>query len=169
MRRVAVVGTTGAGKSTFARRLAAKLGAPHTELDALHWEANWTPAPDFAARVREALDRPCWVVDGNYNAVQPLVLERADTVVWLDYSFGTKLWRLFRRTLRRALTREILWGTNRETFRKAFLSRDSIFVWFFKTHWRQRRRYEARFAALPPQVTLLRLSEPDEAEALLRG
>jgi adenylate kinase family enzyme len=109
------------------------------------------------------------VVDGNYSEVQPLILEGADTVIWLDYSVGTKLWRLFRRTLRRALTQERLWGTNTETFRKAFLSRDAIFVWFFKTHWRQRRRYEARFGALPPHVTLLRLFEPDEAEAFLKS
>lgn len=169
IRRVIVVGTTGAGKTTFARALAQKLRAPHIELDALHWEANWTPAPDFVGRVEAALAAERWVVDGNYSEVQPLVLARADTVIWLDYSFGTKLWQLFKRTLRRALTRERLWGTNTETLRKAFLSRDSIFLWFFRTHWAQRRRYEARFVELPPEVTLLRPLEAAAAARLLEA
>jgi hypothetical protein len=90
-------------------------------------------------------------------------------VIWLDYSFGTKLWRLFRRTNRRALTREAFWNGNTKTFQKAFFSRESIFVWFFKTHWRQRRVYEAKFAALSPHLTLLRLLSPDEAERSLRA
>lgn len=108
------------------------------------------------------------MVDGNYSEVQPLVLARADTVIWLDYSFGTKLWRLFKRTCRRVFTREPLWNGNTETFQQAFFSRESIFVWFFKTHWQQRRRYEARFATLPAHLTLLRLSSPSEAEQLLK-
>lgn len=169
MRRVVIVGTTGAGKTTLAHALAAKLGAAHIELDALHWQAQWTPAPNFAAQVERALEAERWVADGNYSEVQPLLVASADTVIWLDYSFGTKLWRLFRRTSRRALTRESLWNGNTETIQKAFFSRESIFVWFFKTHWRQRRVYEAKFAATPPHLTLLRLHSPDEAERLLRA
>jgi adenylate kinase family enzyme len=167
--RVVIVGTTGAGKTTLAHALAAKLGAAHIELDALYWRAGWTPAPDFAAQLERALETERWVVDGNYSEVQPLILARADTVIWLDYSFGTKFWRLFKRTCRRVLTREALWDGNTETFRQAFFSRESILVWFFKTHWRQRRRYETRFATLPAHLTLLRLSSPSEAERLLRA
>ena len=169
MRRVVIVGTTGAGKTTLAHPLAVKLGASHIELDALHWRAGWTPAPDFVAQVECALQAERWVVDGNYSEVQPLILSRADTIIWLDYSFGTKLRRLFVRTCRRAFTREALWNGNTETLLNAFFSRESIFVWFFKTHWKQRRRYEARFADLPVHLTLLRLYEPEEVERLLEA
>lgn len=150
--------------------MAAKLDASHIELDALHWGANWTPNPDFASHVTQALEAESWVVDGNYSrVVQPYILSRADTIIWLDYSFGTKLRRLFGRTCRRALGREALWNGNTETLRQAFFSRDSIFIWFFKTHWRQRRVYGKRFAELPVHITLLRFYDPEEAERLLRA
>lgn len=101
MRRVVIVGTTGAGKTTLARTLATKLHAAHIELDALYWQQNWTPAADFVSRVENALQAECWVADGNYSRAQSLVLNRADTVVWLDYSLGTKFIRLSKRTVRR--------------------------------------------------------------------
>lgn len=168
MRRVVVVGTTGAGKTTFGKALASKLGAVFIELDALYWGANWTPAPDFIARVEQVLKAERWVVDGNYNhQVQPYVLANADTLIWLDYSFGTKFWRLFTRTCRRAFIREALWNGNTETFTKAFLSRESILLFFFKTHWKQRRRYEALLPALPAHLNVYRLCRPADAEQLL--
>ena len=161
-RRVLIVGTTSAGKTTLARALVTKLDAEHIELDALYWQQNWTPATDFVSRVEHALQVERWVVDGNYNSqVQPFVLSRADTVIWLDYSLGTKLVRLFRRTGHRTFTRKVLWNGNTETFRAQFFSRDSLFVWLFKTHWKQRRRYEALFCR--------RAGAPHAAEVLPPG
>ncbi|WP_229907829.1 hypothetical protein [Amycolatopsis oliviviridis] len=46
MRRIMVVGCSGAGKSTFSRRLGAALDLPVTHLDRLYWRPGWTPAPD---------------------------------------------------------------------------------------------------------------------------
>ena len=149
--------------------LAAKLETVHIELDALHWQQNWTPATDFVSRVEHALQAEHRVIDGNYSRTQPLILSRADTVIWLDYSLGTKLVRLFKRTGRRTFTREVLWNGNTETFKSQFFSRDSLFVWFFKTHWKQRRRYDALFADAPEYLALLRLYNPDEAERVLRS
>jgi adenylate kinase family enzyme len=65
-----VIGSTGSGKTTFARALAQRLGIPHIELDALFWQPNWTmTAPDeFKQRVAAALGAGEWVVDGNYNS-----------------------------------------------------------------------------------------------------
>ena len=111
-RRVVVIGTTGSGKTTLARRLAGRLGVPHVELDALHWDPDWTEAPPavFRERTARALAGDGWMADGNYGKVRDLVWPRADTVVWLDFPLFVTLWRLVRRTFRRALTREELWG-----------------------------------------------------------
>jgi len=148
MRRIAVVGTSGSGKTTFARRLAARLGLPHIELDGLYWGPNWTEPDDdvFRERVREATTTAAWVCDGNYSAVRPLVLSRADTVVWLDLSLMTCLWRVLRRTARRSRTGEVLWSGNREAWRK-HVGRDSLVWWVLTTHGRRRRQYEERFAS----------------------
>ena len=168
MKRVVVVGTTGAGKTTFAKRLAATLNVPHVELDALHWGPDWTPTPDFRQRVEVGLAEVGWVVDGNYSAVRDLIWTKADTVVWLDYTFGTKLRRLFRRTSRRLGKSETLWNGNTETFRAQFWSRDSLFIWYFKTHWKQRRRYEQLMKnAAYSHLEFIRLFDPHEAERLL--
>src|SRR5260370_32188616 len=85
--RVAVIGSTGAGKTTLGRELARRLDAPFVELDSIFHQAGWTPLPDeqFRAEVAARVAGPAWVVDGNYAAVRPLVLDRADTVIWLDY------------------------------------------------------------------------------------
>ena len=40
--RIVVVGTSGVGKTTLAKDIAAALAIPHVELDALHWDPGWT-------------------------------------------------------------------------------------------------------------------------------
>jgi len=141
--RIAVVGVTGSGKTTVAARLAQALGIPHIELDALHWKANWvmTGLEVFRQQVDQALSGPAWVLDGNYSKVRDLIWPRATTLVWLDYPLTVVLWQLTCRTLARILTREVLWNSNRETFRGAFFSRDSLFLWALQTHKRHRSEY----------------------------
>lgn len=171
VQRIAVVGTTGSGKTTLARRLATALDLPHVELDSLQWGPEWTPAETEAFRegVARALAGDRWVVDGNYGAVRDLIWSRADTVVWLDYSVGTVLRRLLVRTLRRVLRREVLWNGNRERFWVQFGSRDSIFVWMFRTHWRRRDTYPA-LLDMPQHrhLRVVRLYAPRAADAWLR-
>jgi len=168
--RIVVVGTTGVGKTSLSRRLAQCLGCPHIELDALHWQPGWVEVPleAFRARVVQALTGESWVVDGNYSRVRDLVWSRADTIIWLDYALPIILGRLFRRTIRRILTREELWGGSRETFRGGFLSRDSLFLWALKTYWRRRREYPVLFRRPEyAHLQVVRLRSPRAAERWL--
>jgi adenylate kinase family enzyme len=143
--RISIVGTTGSGKTTLARQVAQRLQIRHVELDALHWEPNWTAVSNevFQARVMDALKGDCWVVDGNYSKVRDLIWRQADTVVFLDYSFWLVLGRLLRRTWRRSLQQEELWNGNRETFRKSFFSQESILLWMLRTYPQKRKKYPA--------------------------
>ncbi|OGF55063.1 MAG: adenylate kinase, partial [Candidatus Fraserbacteria bacterium RBG_16_55_9] len=142
-KRIAVIGTTGSGKTTLAQQLAGCLGVLHVELDALHWGAGWSPAPleIFRERVSQSLKGDGWVVDGNYSKVRDIVWSRADTIVWLDYSFWVIIRRVIQRTFRRLLRQEELWNGNRERWRDQFLSRESLFLWVLRTYWRRRREY----------------------------
>jgi len=167
--RIAVIGTTGAGKTTLARELARRLGYPHIELDALHWEPNWTEAPleVFRARVDAALCGDGWVIDGNYGKVRDIIWSRADTVVWIDYTLPIILWRLIWRTCKRVITREELWGGNREDIRAIF-GRDSIILWALKTYERRRREYPALLQCREyAHLRLIHLHSPREANKWL--
>ena len=172
--RVVVVGATGSGKSTLAERLAARLGGAYVELDALHWEPQWTEAaPDvFRERVERATACACWVVAGNYSAVRDLVWPRADTLIWLDYPFPLVLRRLTVRTVRRAISREVLWNGNQERLwdHCRLWSEKSLFNWLFKTYSAYRREFPRLFAVpAHAHLRIVRLRRPRDAEAWLAG
>jgi len=147
LRRIAVVGTSGSGKTTFARRAAEHLGVPHVELDAIFWGPGWTQTPvdEFRARTAVALAGDAWTTDGNYGKVRDIIWSRADTVVWLDYSLPLVMWRVLTRTLRRIITREELWSGNRETLREAVLSNDSIILYSLRTYRQRKRQFQDLF------------------------
>jgi adenylate kinase family enzyme len=163
--RIVVVGTTGSGKTTTARRIGEIIGAPHVELDALHWESNWTEADTetFRRRIVEATAGERWVVDGNYAKGRDLVWPRAELIVWLDYSIARIFRHLFFRTTRRIVTQEELWAGNRERFRTGFLSRESLFVWALQTHWKKRKTYPKEFAS--PELAHVRIVRLRSARA----
>ena len=145
--RIVVVGSTGSGKTTLARQLSRLLDVPNVELDALNFEPNWVTAPTdvFRRRVQEALEGDTWIADGNYSAVRDLVWPRATVLVWLNYPLRVLIWRLLRRTMGRTLRKEELWSGNRERFFTQFFSRESLFLWLFRTYWRRRRLYPLAF------------------------
>jgi adenylate kinase family enzyme len=146
--RVCVVGSSGSGKTTFARELAARLCVAHVELDALHHQPGWQPLA--LEKLRAQVDAACpaggrWVADGNYQKVADLTRDRADVIVWLDLPRPVVIRRLLRRTLRRGLLREELWNGNRESLRNLF-RRDpqlNVVLWSWTHHARYREAYAA--------------------------
>ena len=171
MQRVIVIGVTGSGKTTLARQIAARLGGPHVELDALHWDPDWQEAPDevFRARVTAALAPERWAADGNYHVVRDIAWARADTIVWLDYRFAFVFGRLLRRTLIRIFSREELWNGNRERLRALF-SRDSIILWLFKSYKRRKREIPALFQQPTyAHLRIVHLHAPQETARWLAG
>ncbi|HEY6983344.1 hypothetical protein [Reyranella sp.] len=172
MQRVVVFGTTGSGKSWLAERLATRTGLRLVELDRLYWGRDWQPAPVdlFRYRVENEIRDGGWIVAGNYGQVRDLTWRAADTLVWLDLPLPLVMARLVRRTLRRAVTKEELWGTgNRETFANAFLSRQSILLWAFRTHRRNRRRFAEESGHYGDGKRIVRLRSPRDVERFVAG
>ena len=171
-RRVVVIGSTGAGKSTLAERLSTQFGLKFIELDALHWEPGWRPAQltDLRERVQESIQAEAWSVAGNYSAVRDLIWPNAEALIWLDYRFGRVFWQLSRRTFRRWWNQELLWGTNREPFwvHFKFWSDESLYRWLFKTHWRRKRETLQLLAQdAYRHLQLIRLTSPTETKEWL--
>ena len=158
MRRVAIIASaSGNGKTTLGRALAARLGVRFVELDALVHGPNWAETPDAELRalVLPILAEEGWVIDGSYSRkLGTLVLDAADTVVWLDLPIRVWLPRLVRRTGRRITGREPLWNGNKENLLTAVWGRESLFGYALTQHYRKRRDYPTELAPYP--VTRLR-------------
>ena len=108
--RINVIGTSGGGKSTFAKALAAALDIPCIEMDQLHWKQNWTEScnDEFFSRLEQALSGASWVLDGNYTRTTHIKWRRVERVVRLDYSFTRNLYQACKRALRLAITQREL-------------------------------------------------------------
>jgi adenylate kinase family enzyme len=166
--RVVVIGTSCAGKTTLARRLAGMLGSEHVELDSVYWGPEWTPRPDFVQTVLAIAQRPRWVIDGNYSAVRDIIWTRSSAIVWLDYSFARVFSQALWRTGRRIITRERLYAGNRETIGNALFDTDGIPWWVIRTHGRRRRDFPELFTRPEYRhAAVIRLDGPAAAEALL--
>ena len=171
--RIAVIGTSGVGKSTLAKRLAASTQAAYIELDAINWQADWkalaTDDPaEFHRRVQAAVAGASWVCDGNYPGVRDVVLARATHVVWLDYARPVIMWRVIRRSFWRAVTKAELWpGTgNTEAF-GAWLDKGHPIRWAWDTFTQRREQY-ARLLEAPVLATAqkYRVARPQDLEAV---
>lgn len=101
MNKVLVIGSGGAGKSTFAARLGEALGLPVIHLDRFYWRAGWieTPKGEWRERVGELIRRDAWVMDGNYSGTLDIRLEACDAVVFLDVPRAVCLWRVLKRAV----------------------------------------------------------------------
>ncbi len=165
MRRVLVMGCSGAGKSTFATALAARLGVPYVSLDALFWQPGWVE-PDkaeFAAKVVAAAEGEDWVIDGNYiSHGGDIRRSRADTVCWFDLPVLTCLTGAISRSLRG-------WGRVRpemapgcpERFDLAFYR----YIWTYRAA--QRPRLAAWLSGLRKDQRLATFTARAEADAFL--
>ena len=87
MERVIIIGCGGSGKSTLARQLGEKTGLPVVHLDRIWWApGNWKHRDrvEFDELLKVEIEKPQWIMDGNYNRTIELRLEKCDTVVYLD-------------------------------------------------------------------------------------
>ncbi|QQM45657.1 P-loop NTPase family protein [Streptomyces liliifuscus] len=171
MQRILVAGITGAGKTTMAQALSARLRLPFHEMDSLVFNGpDWAVDPDLHQQVAKIAAAPAWIFDSfGHPEVRDLLWTSADTVIWLDYPRAVVMPRVLRRSLRRTLLRERVFGGNVET----------LSSWFSGDHpaWSSWTQYEARRAEINRRTTdprfaplnVVHLRSPREATAWLGG
>jgi adenylate kinase family enzyme len=125
MKRVVVIGSGGAGKSTFSQKLGDATGLEVIHLDSLYWKPNWqkTPKDEWERTVAELCGRESWIMDGNFGGTRELRIIASDTVIFLDIPRYVCLYRVIKRAIRyRGRTRpDMATGCN-EKFDLEFLS-----------------------------------------------
>lgn len=172
--RVVVIGSSGSGKTTFARKLAQACDLQHVELDALNWGPGWTDRSraepeQFVADVDAAAAGDRWVSCGNYGVALKRLLPRATHLVWLDFPRPLIMARVIRRSVLRAASRKELWpGTGNFEHVGRWLDKGHPIRWAWDTFHRRRAQYELLFAQ--PELAhleTLRLTAPRQAEALI--
>ena len=166
MRRVLVIGCGGAGKTTFSPRLAGATGLPVVHLDSLYWHPGWVPTPDheWDRTVAELLERPAWIMDGNYGRTLERRLGAADTVVFLDMPRTLCLWRI----LKRRFAHE---GKTRPSVAAGCPERLTLeFLWWVWTYPERRRAgILARLEKLSGDKKVVVLRRQAEIERFLAG
>ena len=170
--RINVVGASGAGKSTFSKQLAAKLGIPHLEIDAVHWRPNWEAMSheELSARLADLLASGSWILDGNYMRIEAVKWKAVEVVLWLDYGRLRTFWRVWKRSMTRLIDRREIWpgSGNRESFHMTFLSTDSVLLWALRQYRPLSRHYSRCLQDDSlSHIRFVRLCSPRDAERLL--
>ena len=135
MRKILVIGSGGAGKTTFARRLGELRNIEVLHLDSLYWNPGWveTPKPEWLKTVEELVARDAWIMDGNYSGTLDLRLRACDTVIFLDLGRAICLWRVLKRWMRyRNRSRPDMAAGCHEQFNPEFI----LWVWNYRRRTR---------------------------------
>jgi adenylate kinase family enzyme len=164
MRRVLVIGSGGAGKSTFASTLSRRTGLPLIHLDALYWRPGWIepPAAEWDETIEHLLGGDQWIMDGNYGRTLERRLAACDMVIFLDLPRVLCLQRILRRRLQ-------FHGRSRPDMREGCPERLSweYIQWVWTYPERRRPTILARLAALGPEQPVVVLRSTGEVKRFL--
>lgn len=154
--RIVILGCAGSGKTTLARQLGKRTGAPVICLDAV-WQPNWEEkdVPAFRTLIKKAHAGEEWISDGNFaRASFDIRLPRATLVVWLERSKLSCAWRAITRVLKGC-----------EGHRVGKLAKVLAFIWKFDRV--NRPRIEALRVSHGPDVPVCRLTRDRDIAAFL--
>ena len=167
--RILIAGTAGAGKTTLGDQLAEKLSLPRYEMDNLHWGPGWTTRPDFHADVADMAASDAWVTEWQYREARQTLAQRAQVLIWLDYSAARRMYWVTRRTVMRRLRQQPIWesGLHEKPLHTVFTQEEHIIRWA----WRTRRSLDQ----LPqvaeqnfPHVVIYRFGSPAQTQRWLQ-
>lgn len=92
--KILIIGISGTGKTTLARKLSASLNIPIYPLDKLIWKENWVEASqaEVETGVKNIVQKDSWIIEGFISPCAEIKLQKADLVLYLDYSGPRAAW-----------------------------------------------------------------------------
>ena len=165
MKRVLIIGSNGAGKSTFSYALAEKTNLPLIHLDQLYWRNNWeiTPKEEFLSLVSAEAQKPCWIIEGNNIRSLEERLQFVDTVFWFEFPPALCVWNVLKRTFK-------YHGQVRPDMPDECVSR--LNVGFLKDVWRFNKKNHARIReklAVSKDILVVRFTNYKQVRAFFES
>lgn len=164
MKRILVIGSSGAGKSTFARRLSEATGLRLIHLDKLFWNPNWveTAKDEWRKKIEKTLQGESWIIDGNYSGTMETRLAACDTVIFLDMPRALCVYRILKRVAfyRKGSRPDMAEGCD-ERFDWEFIK------WVWNYPQRSKPKVEALLKKFQDTKTVIRLKSKREIENFL--
>ena len=165
-KRVMIIGQPGSGKSTLARQLGVIFQLPVMHIDLIHWQTGWVE------RTGTEKDRLCaevhakeeWIFEGGRSGTWPERLERADTVIFLDFPLAVRAWRILKRRVEyHGTTRPDLPDGCPENINREF----TTFIW--RTRKTGREKMITLFNSIPAGKDKFRLRNKSEVEKFIEA
>ena len=161
MKKILVIGSGGAGKSTFARRLGEITGIEVVHLDKLHWRAGWIEPPkdEWRKTVENNLKKESWIMDGNFGGTMDLRLAACDTAILLDLPRTVCVYRVLKRRIKYR-------GTNRPDMSEGCSEKiDYEFLrWIWDYPKKNKPQVEEKLKRFENEKTIIRLKSKREVE-----
>lgn len=166
MQRILVMGSSGSGKSTFAKRLSDITDIPVVSVDALFWKPGWVESEkaEFHERLTAAALQPRWIMDGNFTShLVELRRDACDTLIWFDLPRSTCMMGILTRIAKSygRVRPEMADGCPEKIDLKFF-----HYVWTFRA--RIRPKLLAYFEGLRPDQTFITFTDRAQADRYLR-
>ncbi|MEU4519209.1 AAA family ATPase [Amycolatopsis sp. NPDC024027] len=172
VRRIAVAGAPGAGKTTLARTLCARLGLPFVEFESFYHAPGWTVRPTWREDVLAFLEKPAWAIEWQGEDVREAMTARTQILVWLDHPRPYVVARTAFRTVKRRLGHgTAIAGGNVESPLRTFFTDPGHIV---RESWRRHPVTRARVRQVIAEnrhrsLVIVRLSGQRQVDAWLRG
>lgn len=166
IKRVMIIGQPGSGKSTLARLLGSKLALPVVHIDLIHWQSGWIErsGPEKDKLCAEVHARDEWIFEGGRSNTWPERLDRADTLIFLDFPLRIRSYRILKRRFEyHGMSRPDLPEGCPENINREFVS----FVW--RTRKSARARMIELFDLVPADKQKYRLHNRSEVESFLEN
>jgi hypothetical protein len=165
MSRIVIIGNAGGGKSTLARKIAARRGLRHIEIDRLLWQDGWVPTPTeiYLRQHRELIAQDDWVIDGlGQQASTPERIDRATEIVLIDMPLWMHFWL--------AAERQIAWASGPLDDPPGGIRQMPPTEGLFRTIWEVDRNWMPELRTLCAMAeangkTVIRLASVDELNA----